>query len=151
MVQLLFSFRGRIARLTYLVMSTIIWGAIGVTGQLADMVTREHLPTNHVQTISAQTVVELNELTGPEAVVALLAILMAVTILFVWLAVTTKRLHDVGLTGWLSVPLAMAGPLTIFLSIFPGTPGDNHYGCAPGDDLGDIGAELDRVKNTVQA
>jgi uncharacterized membrane protein YhaH (DUF805 family) len=50
------------------------------------------------------------------------------------LAVTVKRLHDIGYSGFLSV--AMFVPLvnfffTIWVGILPGTPGPNPYGDEP--------------------
>ena len=50
------------------------------------------------------------------------------------LAVTTRRLHDAGMTGWFQllgfIPF-VGGIIVLVLTVLPGNPGDNQYGPDP--------------------
>lgn len=50
------------------------------------------------------------------------------------LAVTTRRLHDAGMTGWFQllgfIP-AVGGLIVLVLTVLPGNPGPNQYGPDP--------------------
>jgi uncharacterized membrane protein YhaH (DUF805 family) len=58
------------------------------------------------------------------------------TLIALWasVALTVKRWHDVGVTGWfsiLSLPFVTHGVMFILLSLLPGTTGPNRYGPDP--------------------
>jgi uncharacterized membrane protein YhaH (DUF805 family) len=58
------------------------------------------------------------------------------TLLALWsmLALTVKRWHDVGVTGWfsiLSLPPVAHGVVFLLLCLLPGTTGPNRYGDDP--------------------
>jgi uncharacterized membrane protein YhaH (DUF805 family) len=112
MAWLLFSLKGRASRQTYWLSYALLVCLNGViVGQLLG---GEEATFSRI----AQTV-------GP--------FLLLATI-YSNLAVTVKRLHDVGYSGFLSI--AMFVPLlnfffTIWIGILPGTPGPNPYGEEP--------------------
>lgn len=52
-------------------------------------------------------------------------------VLIVWqIAASARRLHDVNVTGWYAVLVALPG-VQLLLLIWPGTKGDNRYGTEP--------------------
>lgn len=64
--------------------------------------------------------------------------LLSLVLLFVSLAVASKRWHDQERSGWWSLlllltPLLLIGPLImiVMLGFIPGTPGPNRFGEAP--------------------
>lgn len=69
------------------------------------------------------------EAPGPLLPLALLTIAQAI----IELAVSVKRLHDVGYPGWLAsavfIPVVNIA-FTIWVGILPGTPGQNRFGPA---------------------
>jgi uncharacterized membrane protein YhaH (DUF805 family) len=63
-----------------------------------------------------------------------LAGLMTLVALWASLALTVKRWHDVGFTGWfsiLSLPPYANGVMFLLLCLLPGTNGPNRYGPDP--------------------
>jgi len=109
---LLFGLKGRISRHVYWLTYLII---IAVQSAVLSQIVGEEEASLHPLAASV----------GP--------IVLAVT-LFVTLAVSVKRLHDVGYGGFLAValfiPFVNIG-FTIWLGILPGTPDPNQYGDAP--------------------
>ena len=65
-----------------------------------------------------------------------LTLITVITALFhvVQLALTAKRLHDLGITGWVSLLMIAPGPsliMAVVLMILHGEDKDNRYGPAP--------------------
>ncbi len=112
MLWLLFGLKGRISRHVYWLTYLII---IAVQSAVLSQIVGEEEASFHPLAASI----------GP--------IVLAVT-LYVTLAVSVKRLHDVGYGGFLAValfiPFVNIG-FTIWLGILPGTPAPNQYGDAP--------------------
>jgi uncharacterized membrane protein YhaH (DUF805 family) len=53
--------------------------------------------------------------------------LFAVSISILWSSVV-KRLHDLGMTGWISIVMPPLTPAVIYFALMPGTNGPNKYG-----------------------
>lgn len=71
-----------------------------------------------------------------ESEIGLLSSLYSLAVLVPSIAVTIRRLHDTGRTGWwfliAFVPIIGAIVLLVFM-VFDSTPGDNQYGPNPQD------------------
>ena len=71
-----------------------------------------------------------------ESEIGLLSSLYSLAVLVPSIAVTIRRLHDTGRTGWwfliAFVPIIGAIVLLVFM-VFDSTPGDNQYGPNPKD------------------
>lgn len=69
------------------------------------------------------------------AVIASLALgLFAVASFIPILAVTVRRLHDLGMSGWWLLLLLIPGAgsvASIIIGLIPGQPGDNRFGASP--------------------
>ncbi len=125
-------YSGRIGRLTYWVASfalsvielVVIWGLLQLAhGTLADLTQYSH--GDEVALSSAQAWDVFQHVVLPAIIVSLV---------FLWpqYAVTTKRWHDRGKSGWWSlivlVPIIGALWAFIELGFLPGENGVNHYG-----------------------
>ena len=58
---------------------------------------------------------------------------LIVLVLHVWIAIciTVKRLHDIDVSGWFSIPIVLIPIAVILAGSFPGTVGPNQYGPDP--------------------
>jgi len=63
-------------------------------------------------------------------IVGVMIIAMAIYLSITWLLATIKRLHDIDVTGWLSI-VFLATPAIIVLAFIPGTKGTNSFGTKP--------------------
>jgi len=71
---------------------------------------------------------------GPEEVVGLLGGIYALAMLIPTLAVSVRRLHDTGRSGWwiLIVLIPFIGFIVMLVfMVLDGTPGQNQYGANP--------------------
>jgi uncharacterized membrane protein YhaH (DUF805 family) len=129
-VWLLTSFEGRIRRshywLAYIGLSIFV-----VVGENIVRAAFPHYPTT-LQMIRDPAIVFDDSIAN--LVPAMLILLVAVPALYMRAAVTTKRWHDRGRTGWFTifsyVPLLTLWPF-IELGFFDGKPGENRFGQSP--------------------
>jgi uncharacterized membrane protein YhaH (DUF805 family) len=78
---------------------------------------------------------------------ALFIVVFVALPLLIWqFATGARRLHDIGMSGWLSVLLILPG-MQIFLLLMPGTKGQNKYGPQPTQTL-DLTALLTDISNS---
>ncbi|MBI1384162.1 MAG: DUF805 domain-containing protein [Rhizobiales bacterium] len=141
----LFSFEGRINRLHYWV-SALIMGVLVWCFFLFGIVTAGNLGIGavDVDTLTSEQKVEM--------MLPLAGVGLAAFLVLVWcsLAITSKRLHDLGQSAALLIPIygvpfllnALGGmfivlailinvAMMIWLGFFPGNAGDNRYGPSP--------------------
>ncbi len=70
----------------------------------------------------------------PSAVGLAIACVLSLIALWAMLALTVKRWHDVGMTGWfalLTLPPFANGMVFLLLCLLPGTTGANRFGSDP--------------------
>jgi uncharacterized membrane protein YhaH (DUF805 family) len=105
----LFSFKGRIGRIYYLVSFAFF---LAIIFSLIYLI--ESLPKGVSQSIAG--------------------IFSGILLFWIWIAITVKRCHDFGWSGltflWVFVPMAN-GILFLILPLLPGNKGPNEYGEPP--------------------
>lgn len=110
-----FSFTGRIKRSEYLVSIVVLNISFILVCLFINMLVGEALKTS----------------AGVDAVVAgFINLLFLLCYLWIFLAQSAKRLHDIGLSGWFSI-LALIPLVTLILFIIDGQPRENKYGPDP--------------------
>jgi len=125
MLNFFFGFKGRIRRSNYFfgaLAAGLLWSVLGLSGAAAMGL--------RVDESLQDTVVTFDTNAGVIAV----AVVTAFFALWALLALTVKRWHDVGVTGWfsiLSTPPFANGVVFLILCLLPGTPGANRYGEDP--------------------
>jgi uncharacterized membrane protein YhaH (DUF805 family) len=120
-LKLLWSFYGRIGRLTYL------------GGLLLDLAWA-------VGALAALVYLDRGRISGGPIHPALLVGIISGFVLFTWakFALAAKRLHDLGMTGWISLVMiipAFGLIAVIVLLVAPGDDHDNRYGPARSSGL----------------
>jgi uncharacterized membrane protein YhaH (DUF805 family) len=114
--------------------SSIAWLLLSLRGRAS----RQTYWLSYLMLVSLNAVIVGQLLGGEEAsfgeIAAAVGPVVIIATIYSNLAVTVKRLHDVGYSGFLSV--AMFVPLvnfffTIWVGILPGTAGPNPYGDLP--------------------
>ncbi|CAN5165407.1 DUF805 domain-containing protein [soil metagenome] len=145
--QKLFSFQGRMRRQDFWICTLVLWAASVVGGIILFAVFGGGM-------MSALTSASQGDPNDPAVVAALVSSVMpfyvacfALSVVFLWpnLAVSVKRLHDRGQSGWMVliciIPFAGFFFWLINMGILDGTPGPNQFGPSPkglGDDDGMI-------------
>ncbi len=129
-VWLLTSFEGRARRRDYW-LACIGVETVFLAAEAAIRAAFPHYPTS-LQMIANPAIMIDNPIAN--LVPALLMLLVSVPTLYMRAAVITKRWHDRGKTGWLTlvsyVPLVNLWPV-IELGFFDGQPGENRFGQSP--------------------
>ncbi|MBL8158613.1 DUF805 domain-containing protein [bacterium] len=75
-------------------------------------------------------------------ILSLIGLIIMLGVMWVAVAITVKRLHDINMSGWWTIPLLIIPFVAFFLLFVPGSVGRNAYGEEPGDGVFDVGAKL---------
>ena len=113
----IFSFRGRLNRLSYFLCFLILTAVSLILKYVGDAI---------------KPILNTNLLLGEFLTVCYLVIV--VLVIWLWLAIDTQRMHDMGFSGWyllgLLIPLVDIG-IELMLLIKKGDDGQNKYGVDP--------------------
>ena len=139
MFALLFSFKGRTGRSGYWLGSLVLMVASVVLGGIIGAITGFATAASGVTAASAVEVPGMAGMIG--------GLVTGLVTLYPSLAMTVKRLHDLGHSGWMVLGVIVALPVVMYFSIivgillmvgwwtyvglFPGTKGSNDYGNPP--------------------
>ncbi|MFV0431587.1 MAG: DUF805 domain-containing protein [Alphaproteobacteria bacterium] len=149
-LQYLFGFKGRIGRLRYFTLSLTSGFLFFCAGFIVMYFTmapflietlkeiQESVPAITIDIAYALNPNNISNYTltpSMEIPRTFLSIMLLFSFIFVWIniALTVKRLHDIGITGWATLILfipVVAFFLSLFLLFCPGTKGENSYGKA---------------------
>ncbi|MDR2466546.1 MAG: DUF805 domain-containing protein [Prevotellaceae bacterium] len=69
----------------------------------------------------------------PEAKYGIVSLLYLLAVLIPWLAVSVRRMHDIGKSGkWVLIGLVpLVGQIWLFILLVTGSTGNNRYGARP--------------------
>ena len=129
LIWLFFRFSGRIGRLPYALAS--LFSTIVIVFVIYKLVMA--LPASYFEQAAAGNTA-MADLPPTPAVEFWATLTVFVNIVFDWcmLALTAKRMHDLGRTGWWSLLLFLGGLfIPLILSFVPGNPGPNRFGRRP--------------------
>lgn len=130
MLHFFFGFHGRIRRTSYFF------------GALAAMCVWSTIALSELAAMSVHLDDRLDSLTwsfDPSPIGFAAVSVLGLFALWSMLALTVKRWHDVGVTGWfslLSLPPVAHGVVFLLLCLLPGTTGPNKFGPDPRGRLG---------------
>jgi uncharacterized membrane protein YhaH (DUF805 family) len=128
MLNFFFSFEGRIRRSSYFlgaVGACFVWSVLAVSS-LASL-------NIDIDEVANYTSIDWN----PSPVAILFGMVIGFLALWSALALTVKRWHDVGATGWfslLSLPPFANFAMFLLLCLLPGNEGANRFGSNPRQD-----------------
>lgn len=163
MVEFLFSGKGRIRRRDYalaglfLIVSPVLFAILGLACIHVMSPTVGLLAPGVQQVLHQLVMAELDRfhITADRTVVAwgeaglmLLPLLAVGTIAATWsfFALTAKRLHDAGWTGWLAALVLLPGigawMIYLVMILVPGQRGANRYGADPKSRAAPLGAAI---------
>lgn len=84
--------------------------------------------------LASPSMLDGGEPSGGSLLFLLLMVVFSLAVIIPSLAVSTRRLHDINLSGWrfLVVLIPILGSLAFFVfTLIPGTPGENRFGPDP--------------------
>lgn len=130
----LFGFEGRVRRTSYLLGS--------IVANIVCSVILASLVMTGLQIEGDWTAGDWEALAvdwAPNVFMALAGIVVGVAAFWITLALSVKRWHDVGVSGWFALTAWLPGAnfgVFVLLCLLPGSEGDNRYGPSPRrDDL----------------